>query len=204
MKSQRGLSTIKLLTVGIVIGVAITILFGLILCYIEGEALSIEPKTFGDIKVWAQKPLVAEGTEVPAGFYQEAHKLLWMTKDDSPFLMIAQNEAGKATGLYLLKNKDEPVLCLEPLSSLGKWGRAKYSRGNGTGKAVGDVFVDIDFDGQFDFKLALDSSGNLISRSIFVNGSWQKVDRCSIKKLQAAIGQTMYTFDPNSGWRRTQ
>lgn len=200
MKNQKGSSTIIIFFIGIAIGILIIILTGLFLSYTDsGSVLSHHPKTFGDIKVWVQKPPV---TEVPSGFYQEVDKMLWMTKNDVPFLIISQNEAGKTTDLYLLKNKDEPVLCLEPSSSPGKWSYAKYSGGDGTGKPVGDVFVDIDFDGHFDFKLALDSSGNLISRSIFVDGSWRKVDRCSIKAKRAAIGQIMYSFVPSSGWQQ--
>lgn len=203
MKNRKTLFTMIILVIGTVIGVAIFLPTGTLLGYVESaKSLSPQPKTFGDIKVWAQKPLVAEGTEVPTGFYQEAHTLLWMTKDDIPFLMISQNEAGKTTGLYLLKNKDEPVLCLEPSSSPGKWSYAKYSGGDGTGKPLGDVFIDIDFDGHFDFKLALDGGGNFISRSIFVDGSWRKVDRCSIKAKRAAIGQIMYSFVPVFGWQQ--
>lgn len=201
-KRKRTLSTIKLLLVGIVIGIAITLLFGAIVSYLEGDDLLMEPKTFGSIKIWAQKPKVAKDAEVPKGFYQEDAKELWMTKDDIPFLLITQNEAGKISHLYLLKNKNQPVLFMDPLSSPGKWGYATYSGADLTGKPVGDVFRDIDFDGHFDFKLALDSAGKRISRSIFINGSWQEVSSCSVREKRAAIGQTRYTFDPNSGWQR--
>lgn len=203
MKKGKILFAVIVLLIGIVIGIAISLSTGAILsCKYHSTMLTSRHKTFGDIKIWAQKPLVAEDVDVPSGFYQEAHKLLWMTKNDVPFLMISQNEAAKTTGLYLLKNKDEPILCLEPLGPPGRWGRAKYSGGNGTGKPVGDVFVDIDFDGHFDFKLVFDSDGKRISRSMFVDGSWQKVDRCSIKNMKVAIGEKIYIFDPNSGWRK--
>jgi len=205
VKGRRTLSTIINLFLGVAIGFAIALLIGLIRVHAEGGKPLMSPRTFGNIKIWAQKPEVAEGTEVPSGFYQEANKMLWMTKDDTPFLMITQNEAGKIDRLHLLKNKDEPVLFMTSLNSPGKWGRATYSCGGGTGKPVGDALIDIDFDGRFDFNLVVDNEGRRVSRSIFTDGVWQKVDRCSIKQMKAAIGQTWYTFDPNTGsWQREQ
>jgi hypothetical protein len=158
--------------------------------------LTSRHQTFGDIELWAQKPIIPNGEEVPIDFYKE--RILWMTKDGAPFLMIAKDANNKIHGLYLLKNKDEPVLTLEPLASPGKWGKASYSNCK-KGKPIGDVFIDIDFDGRFDFIVVTDSNGNQISRSIFFNGDWQIVNRFSLEKMKATVGETEYLFDPNSG-----
>jgi hypothetical protein len=160
--------------------------------------LTTRHKTFGDIEIWAQKPIVSKGEEVPVNFYQEADKVLWMTKDGAPLLMIAKDVNDKIHGMYLLKNKDEPVLILEPLNSLGKWEKASYSNCR-KGKPVGDVFIDINFDGCFDYKVLTDSNGNRVSLSIFINNDWQVVNHFNLKKMEATVGETEYLFDPNSG-----
>ncbi len=155
-------------------------------------------KTFGDIEIWAQKPVISEGEEVPVDFYQKADQILWMTKDGAPFLMISKDVNDRISTVSLLKNKDEPVLTLEPSNFPRKWGKASYSNCR-KGKPVGDVFVDLDFNGCFDFKVVTDSNGNRISRSIFINSNWQIVDSFSLKKMKAIVGKTRYLFDPNSG-----
>jgi hypothetical protein len=155
-------------------------------------------KTFGDIEIWAQKPVVTEGDEVPVGFYQKVGKELWMTRDGAPFLLITKDVNDKISGLYLLKNKKESVLVLEPLEVPGKWGKAFY-RNYRKGKPVGDIFIDLDFDGRFDFKAVVDSNGNRVSRSIFINNDWQIVNYFSREEMKAVAGKTKYLFDPNSG-----
>lgn len=155
-------------------------------------------KTFGDIEIWAQKPIIPEGEEVPVDFHQKTDRILWMTKDGAPFLMIAKDMNDRISGMYLLKNKDEPVMTLEPSNFPGKWGKASYSNCR-KGKPVGDVFIDINFNGCFDVKVVTDGNGNRVSRSIFINNNWQLVDHLSVEKMKAAIGETEYVFDPNAG-----
>jgi len=232
-KSKTTSSTLSCL-LGIAVGIAIAFFVVAILAYVTpGTELTGKAKTFGDIKVWVQKPLDVESGEVRGVFYQDADNMLWMTKNDIPFLMITQNEGGKINRLYLLKNKEEPILYMDSLSSPGKWGNATYSGVDLTGKRTGNAFKafkDIDFNGHFDFKLDLDASGQYI-RFIFVDGSWQKVNRCSPKKriakigqtslifvdgvwqrieywnadhTKATVGQTVYFFAPNSGWQLEQ
>jgi hypothetical protein len=161
--------------------------------------LTTRHKTFGDIEIWAQKPIISEGEEVPVDFYQKADKVLWMTKDGAPFLMISKDVNDKISGMYLLKNKIEPVLTLESLDVPGgKWGKAFYSNCR-KGKPVGDIFIDLDFDGRFDCKAVIDSNGNRVSHSIFINNDWQSVDYFSREEMKAVAGKTKYLSDPNSG-----
>ncbi|MCK5473529.1 MAG: hypothetical protein KAI59_05805 [Planctomycetes bacterium] len=190
------------LFMGIGIGIVATFLFGMIACYLDPDTIVVgEPQTFGDIKIWAQKPSIVDGNKVPSGLYQGSHRKIWMTKDNIPFLMISQNEAAKTAGLLLLKNEHQPILCLDALEYPGQWGQAIYSSGGEEiDKPVGDVLVDIDFDGHFDFKLVFDYDGKNISRSIFIDKAWQEIEHCNIEQGKAAIGEKIYTFDPNSGW----
>jgi hypothetical protein len=196
------LKNIRLICVfilGTIIGAVIVFAIGIIIARLSYTTeLTTLHKTFGDIEIWAQKPIISNDEKVPIDFGQEADRILWMTKDGAPFLMISKNIDNKIHGMYLLKNKGEPVLTLEPLNSSGKWGKVSYSNCR-KGKPVGDVFVDIDFDGRFDFKIVNDSNGNRVSRSIFFNSDWQIVDYANLNKMKAKAGETEYLFDPNSG-----
>ena len=205
MKNRTTLSSVAVFFIGVAIGIAIAILSGVILSYISsGTPLTNRSKTFGDIKVWVQKPLVAEDAKVPLSFYQECDKELVMTMHNIPFLRITQGEAGKIGRLYLLKNKYRPVFWMEPLGSSGKWGNAMYSAVKLAERPVGVAFKDIDFDGRFDFKLVADpNTEHIIVRSIFINGSWHEVDHCSLEQMKATVGETKYTFDLNRGsWQQ--
>ena len=205
MKNQRASSTVIVFFIGIATGIAVILLIGLILSHTLGTELTSHPKTFGDIKIVVQKYKEPKGLEVPEGLLQEHAKELWMTKDDIPFLLITQDKAGKVNSLYLVKSNKRPVFWMEPLSSSGKWGNAMYSCVRLTEKPVGDAFKDIDFDGRFDFKLTCAADGNGISRFIFVDESWQKIDDYSSNEMGARIGETKYTFDPNAGcWQKDQ
>jgi len=200
--SKKKTSSLMILLAGIVIGFVILLSIGAILSWIDpGTELTGHFKTFGDIKVSAQKSLVVEDENIPEEFYQEAHKVLLMTKDAIPFLMIHQDKEGKISNLYLLRGNYIPVLTLEPSKTPGKWVLASYGVSDGTGKPIGDTFIDIDFNGSFDFKIFTDDTGNLLSRSIFLDGVWQEADKCNIEAKRVAIGQSRYVFDPNFGWR---
>lgn len=197
MKKKETFRTIILLLIGIFIGFAIVLFIGAIGSYVYPVTTLTWPKKFGDIIIWAKKPPNVEGTADP-----NVYKMLWMKKNDIPFLMITQNEAGRNTDLFIFNDKKHPVFSLESLDTPSKWGQARYCGDNQAGKIVGDVFVDIDFDGRFDVKYVKDSDGKYASVSIFVDGSWQRVNHCNAKDMTAILGETKYTFDPNSGWRK--
>ena len=180
---------------GMIIGAIVLFVLNIYLGY--DRELTARHRTFGDIEVWVQKPIISEGEEIP-GFYQKDGKELWMTKDGTPFLMMLKDANDKIRVLFLLKNMGEPVVTLEPLDVPGKWGKAFYIDQK-KGKPVGDMFVDLDFDGRFDVKAVTDSNESRVSRSIFINNDWQSVDYFSREEMKASVGSTKYLFDPNSG-----
>jgi hypothetical protein len=182
---------------GMIIGAIVLFIVNMFLSYDYDRELTTRHKTFGDIEIWAQKP-ITEGEEVPADFYQKVGRELWMTKDGLPFLVIIKDVNDKIGSLYLLKNKREAVLMLDTSDVPGKWKNAFYGNFR-NGKLIADAFTDIDFDGHFDYKLVTDSNGNRISRSIFINGDWQIVDYYNSEEMKAKVGTTKYLFDPNSG-----
>lgn len=196
MKGQKTLSTIKLLLVGIAIGFASTILFGLVLYCIEGDELSMDPKTFGNIKVWVQETPSAEDTMA-----LDVSKMMFMAKADVPFLSVRMDKDGQVAHLSLLNEKGR--VCLTMMASTGpdKWERVIYAGGDGNGNyTVGEMFVNINFNGHFDAKHVFDDTGKKVARYIYIGHIWKQVNRCNDRK--AALGQTKYTFDPNSGWRK--
>jgi len=195
MTNRKIVYSIIVFLVGVFVGMAIALLAGAILCYIDPwEDLAESPGTFGDIKVWAKKPPDVEGIATELGI----HRTLWMTKNDNLLLMVTQNEAGKNIDLSLFDNTKYPIFSMEFLDTPGKWGNAGYMGHN----RVGDYFYDIDFDGHFDAKCVLNDDGKPLSRFIFIDGTWQKVDHCRAKDRTAILGETKYVFDPNSGWQK--
>jgi len=199
MGKRAGISTTYVFLTGIAIGVVASLLFSIILSRSEPGMLTNRPKTFGNIKIWVQKPLVTKDEEVPEGFNHEYAKELLMTNDDVVFLRISQSQTGEVSCLYLLKNNKEPVFYMKPWNTPSGWGRATYSKSSGSGYATGEVFIDIDFDGRFDFKMFLDNEGRLISRSIYIDGSWLEIEHANIVEMRAALGQAHFAFDPDIG-----
>lgn len=193
MTNRKIVSSTIIFLVGVFVGMAIALLVGAILCYIDpGVDLTDSPGTFGDIKVWAQKPPDVEGMAELG-----VDKILRMTKNKDLLLMVTQNEAGENIDLSLFDNTEYPIFKMEFLNTPGKWGHAGYAGHN----MVGDFFFDIDFDGHFDAKYVRDDNGEFISANIFFNGEWQRVNSCRAKDMVAVLGETKYIFDPNSGWR---
>jgi len=205
MMIRKNISIAGAFFLGMSAGAIVLFTAGVIVNWLGYSAeLTTRHKSFGDIEIWAQRPVIPDGEEIPADFYQKADRMLWMTKNGAPFLMIFKDIEGRISGMHLLKNKDEPVLSLEPLTSPGKWGYAYYSNCK-KGKPVGDVFLDIDFNGSFDFKIVADSNGRQTSRFILVNDEWRMVDRLSPNphEMRAIIDGAEYLFEPNSGcWQK--
>jgi len=192
MRGRKGLSHVIIVFIGIAIGIGISLLAGQFLCYADsGTLLSSRPRKFGDIKVLA--------TENHKN--QNVYKTLMMSKNDFPFLAINQNEPDKIDVLVLLNDKEKAVLSMKPLDTPGRWGQVMYGRSNEAGKLMGDVFVDIDFDGQFDVKHVMDDKGERVSAFILINDVWQEVSSFSIKDMKAGSGEKTYIFDSNTGWR---
>jgi hypothetical protein len=182
--------------IGIGIGVIFTCLCVQYLA-LFGTRLTSNPKVFGDVKIWAQKPNVVSNEQVPEGFFQKCAEELCMTKHDKPFLRIGRNENEEIGALYLVKDACSPVLFMTSAEN-GKWKDATYSKDVG-GRPVGDIFVDIDFDGQFDVKLVVNQESKCVSRSIRIDDSWHEVDKLNREQRIAKINETIYCFDPNIG-----
>ena len=192
-KGKVSLGIIVTFFVGVFVGMAIALLGGAILCYIDpGVDLTETPGTFGDIKVWAKEPPDVEGILTELGI----HRTLLMTKNKELLLMVTQNEAGENIDLSLFDNTEYPIFKMEFLNTPGKWDNASYAGRN----RVGDLFFDIDFDGHFDVKYVMDDNGKIISANIFINDKWQRVNNCRAKDKTAILGETKYIFDANSGW----
>ena len=176
------------------------------------------PKTFGDIKVWAGTINVAECFKKSEGhgpnsvIFKRAKEItiaennnrtiaVARDNDDFPFLRISQDPNGKTVDVFLCKDKFTPVFWMEPLNIPNKWGQGTYSDVKFTDEPTGVTYTDINFDGCFDCKRVFNGDGKRPSDFISLKGNWQKVDRCYPEKMQAAIGDTNYIFDPNSGWQ---
>ena len=190
-KGKVSLVIIVTLLIGIVIGFAIALSIGVVFHHLEPDTLLTDrPKTFGDIEIWALKSENNKEDEDP-------YKTLIMKKTEIPFFYAAQNKDGKVTEIAIVGENNSIRLSIKSSEETGGWKTAIY--GCTKGYTKGEQYVDIDFDGQFDAKNIFDNQGELLSKWIYSDGIWQKVDYLDDGK--AILGQTRYVFDANSGWR---
>ncbi|MHC4222119.1 MAG: hypothetical protein ACYST9_06825, partial [Planctomycetota bacterium] len=128
-----------------------------------------------------------------------SNRTLLMTKDNIPFLAINTSESGEIRGLSLFKdNKNTLCFTMSTSDVPGKWERAIYANESKNGKFNGEMYIDINFDGQFNVKRTFNSVGEKTLEHLYVDQDWKQVDRCSLNK--AILGQTKYYFDPNLGY----
>lgn len=193
MNSRKTLSTIIILFIGLVIGIAIFLAIGAVLSRLEPDTLLTDrPKTFGDIKIIALEPNDAKEDK-------DVGKMLVMAKkEETPFFYVEADKSGKVTNLIVLGENNSIRLTIKASEQPGKWERAVYGRTKDY--TTGEQYVDLDFDGQFDAKYTFDDLGKLILRHIYLNGIWKEID--SFKNKTAISDQTTYVFDANSGWRK--
>jgi hypothetical protein len=183
-------SKLLLFFVGIFVGFIITLMFGWLMSYIDPSFLELtsSPRSFGSINI----SVVSDEPD--------SIKMLLMTKDDIPFFAIDADKSGEIKGLSLIKDgKGALSFTLRPSDVPGKWERAIYANENKNGKFNGEMYVDINFDGQFDVKHVFDDNGQKVSCHIYTQGIWTQVDSGDLSN--ALSGQTEYHFDPNLGWQ---
>jgi len=184
-----------ILSVGFVVGVAVLILIGAIGSYIHPVTSLTWPKKFGDITIF-----VREAADCEDVFFQEdIDQMLFMAKADVPFLTIGLDNSGKINGLSLLDNRGKLCFTMTPSTDSVRWEGAIYASQDDNDNTVGEMFVDVNFDGHFDIRHIFDDTGKKVSRYIYIDQDWKKVDRCDFKK--AIADTTTYVFDFNDGWR---
>lgn len=190
-KTKFGMA-ILFLGIGAIVGAITFRLFFLYSVNLKTYAKTF-PETFGDIKIWTARP--------PSSKFRKDHdisKMMLVAKGDRPFLSLRMNKTGKVTHLSLLGEDGKLRFTITASKELGKWEHAIYA-GEGDGDYfVGEMFTDIDFDGQFDVKRVYDDTGKQISQHIYYNNIWETVEHGDLQK--AISGQTKYRFDANSGW----
>ena len=155
------------------------------------------PCSFGNIKIWVEK-VSGRDKEI-----YDFSKGLRLAKDDIPFILINMDKAGKISSLSIT-NRKNLRFTMAASRHPGKWERAIYVGYNDANYPTGETYVDINFDGHFDIKHVFDDAGKKVSTYIYINSSWIQVNSCDAKEdgitFKAVLGQTMYVFDPNSGW----
>ena len=120
------------------------------------------------------------------------------------------------------KKKRTPVLLLDGRDTSGCWETATYAATQPPGNRdyypmVGDMYQDIDVDGLFDAKRVYNAKSEVISESIFLEGSWKEICRVTEDGVFLQVGQlrsedheafltqgeqrTHYVFTPGVGWK---
>jgi len=141
---------------------------------------------FGDIIVSTLKPKDAND--------QNVEELL-MAKDGRPFLYACRNSSGKVTDLTLSNGIKQTILVLKASRTPGRWIYAQY----GPYDMIGELYVDLDFDGQFDAKAVVDRDGKTRKSQIYYQEDWKQVDY--FRKAKAISKSESFTFDKDTGWQ---
>lgn len=199
MNLSKRLRILVVFLMGLAVGVGLCLLAGAVLLHLEPDTLGTRKKTFGDIEIWVQNTSIEKGKE-QQGIRKPPAKVLWMAKKDIPFLMISQNELGEIDGFYVTKGEYTPVFDMKPVNGSGSWKHAMYTGETGIGYPTGYVYVDIDFNGHFDVKLVLDDNGKKVSKFVYIDRNWKKVDALNATTGMAVSDGKQYLFSDEKGW----
>lgn len=117
---------------------------------------------------------------------------LGVYKGNQILATLTQDEAGNTISLIISNaNRYEPSFTVDFRPDKGIE-RALY------GKEGSDLYWDINHNGQFDIRLLRDRDGQISDFYIYLNNSWEKVDKANSN--YATVGEKRFQFDENKGW----
>lgn len=187
-KGKVSLAIIVSFFVGIVVGIIVSLSIGAVLYYLEPDTLLPDhPKTFGDIGI------LVENYEED----EEPNKIMLMTKNKIPFFYADQNKDRKVTEIAIVGKNESIRLTMKATEEPSGWKNVTYGCVTAD-YTKGERYFDINFDGQFDVKYFFDDTGALISKHIYLDKAWEKVER--LEKGKAILDQKTYVFSNDSGW----
>jgi hypothetical protein len=197
MKLSRLLRILIIFICGFIAGVAASFLFLAIMIEFTRDTprniIKNQAYKYGYIQIWKQPPFLPDGTTV-----EGVSTMLMMAKDGEPFLSIHPGpENDKIYHLSLLAEDMRVYSTMTSSSEHGKWERLVYAGGS-KDLTTGISFLDIDCDGHFDIKNTFNENGEKVLVEIYIDNSWVEVDRCNYERARSE--NTIYIFDPNSGW----
>jgi hypothetical protein len=156
----------------------------------------------------------------------------FMITDGENKLALCLFDEGKISefGIYgneVHDNKRMPVFAFNASDKPGVWHKVKYIPTvkaiveNGKVKSyatTGELYEDIDFDGQFDAKRIFNKESKIVYGYIFVDGKWLKIDNrdsgeklqkvgyYSVDRLEAVTfdgrEKVYYDFEFGKGWKK--
>lgn len=210
----------------------------------DNEKTILEPGVFGDIRISISKIEDVEAKDVLTVFKGEyPFFLVYKNPNGEVFgfaladgnegiLALSNFNKGRIAdfvvyGNKVHDNKRMPVFFLEASETHGVWHKVRYSSTSRairdgdkvmTYKIIGEVYIDIDFDGEFDARQLWDKDSKIVSESIFVNGRWlelskrtsngdfTKLGHIEIEKSEAFTvkdnKKVYYDFEFGKGWKK--
>jgi len=206
---------------GFVTGITLMLVLGFAKDRKEGEKELLPRNTFGDLRIVT---VPGDRSDVSAGMviYKGDIPIITLLKNDSNevdrFGITSGENDVRAIGRLAKSGMSEfcvygnkvhdapraPVLIMEASDKPGVWHKVKYAPAiaavyDDKGKlvrwrAVGEVYDDLDFDGQLDAKQIWDDKSVVVSESIFIKGEWRELGRMdSTGRFDKRVG----AYDPN-------
>jgi hypothetical protein len=187
----------------------------------EDKKEALPKNTFGDLRITTELPARNDSKKAMTIYKGDTPIILIFTNDSNEVDRFAITNGTR--GLLALGRLGEsrisqfavygnevhggrrmPVLTMVPSDKPGVWHKVRYApasrpvydEGKLTSyRAVGELYEDLDFDGQFDAKQIWDDQSVVVSESIFVNGQWKELGRVDSKERP---NQRVGAYDPNS------
>jgi hypothetical protein len=180
---KRWVSYIIVFIAGIVLGIILCMALAFYNIHQEMGKTLIGPRIFGDIRVVP--------AELPAG-----EKALSLEKDKVRFMVVIQDPNGTTKSVSTVNKAEQGGYMMQPLQGPGEW-MCSYGCSLIEEKVKGELYLDLNFDGQFDTKYVFDGNGKKVYW-IFFDGDWHKVVGANYQR--ARDDSITFRFDPNSGW----
>ena len=183
----------------IAIGYFLGVLSGCVLLMIVGAwrlhkdkgTLLMGAKIFGNISIF---PSPAD-EKLP-----DVHEIVVITIEDKPFLNLFFDDKRNISQMSFM-NDDEIITGVYRSPTDKSWERMDH----GGFELNRDTYIDLGCNGSFDIRYRISADGQA-SKSIYSNGSWIAVVKCTFEKATRKEGEetVSYIFDDNSGWQEAR
>ncbi len=148
---------------------------------------------FADIAV--EPTDVAESVKAAVGYSSDTTQGVLLSRSGIPFLSITVDANGNCSSAYLVKDSNNPVLWMQA-SRRGEWKNLTYSGSKSGGRVGCEDYVDIDYDGNFDYKIVFEEHP-VGTAFIYTAKGWEQADKFNHDSLRAMIGEQIYEYDRN-------
>jgi hypothetical protein len=172
--------------VGFISGCILLISIGMILLHRDKGTRFIGPKVYGDVLI--------SPSRVDKSILPDVSGLVYIECKENEIALCLYFGDGQNLVEVSLLNGKESLLNVSRSHLRNDWRNLRY------GNLENENYVDINFDGSFDFYSKPENTQMLYS--IYIDNRWIKVTKCNFEKatLKTEEGVITYLFSDEKGW----